>query len=271
MLTLADGITVAVADRPSARLAGLAGMRRPAAAHRPADPGLPLGAHVRHALRARPDLARRRRPASSTSSASVPPGADRAAALRARRRRVARPAPAPRSSRRSRPRTPGSIPTTPTSCSSRTLSAVSARSSLTFSSSDRRASSQRSTASRSRRASRPRATAASALAAVGREHRVVGALGHAQQVAERQRGQLEPEVEHLGARAAAVALRHLLELALERLALAALRLELEPPLAPRRRRAPRPPSRRSSARTSSGRHGSSASASRPSPASIART
>ena len=129
----------------------------------------------------------------------------------------------------------------PTSRSSRSVRAVSARSSVTFSSSDWRTSSQRSTASRSRRGSRPRAAAASAGGAVGGEHRAVGALGQAEQVAEGQRRELEAEVEHLGARAAAVALGGLLELALERLALAALRLGLEPLARTRAPPSPRPP------------------------------
>src|SRR5689334_8865892 len=64
--------------------------------------------------------------------------------------------------------------------------------------------------------------------AIRREHRAGGALGEAEQIAERERRQLKAELEHLGARAPPVALGRLLELTLERLAVAPLRLVLEP-------------------------------------------
>ena len=75
----------------------------------------------------------------------------------------------------------------PTRRDSRNPSADSARSSLTFSSSAWRTSSQRSAASRSRRGSRERARSARAGLAVGDEDRLRGVLRHADQVAERQR------------------------------------------------------------------------------------
>src|SRR5436853_331076 len=58
--------------------------------------------------------------------------------------------------------------------------------------------------------------------AVGGEDGAVSTFGEAEQVAERQRHQLEAQLEHLGPRAAPVALRGLLELALDRLAVAPL-------------------------------------------------
>src|SRR5207237_287605 len=70
-------------------------------------------------------------------------------------------------------------------------------------------------------------SAAECRAAVGREDGGRGALLHAHQVAERERGQLETEVEHLGARAPAVALGRLVELALDRASITAARLQLE--------------------------------------------
>src|SRR4051794_14246379 len=63
--------------------------------------------------------------------------------------------------------------------------------------------------------------------AVGREDRLGRSLGHADEVAERERRKLQPELQHVRPRATTGALRRLVELLLERTPLAVLRLHLQ--------------------------------------------